>query len=58
MTIMEARDIFVDYYPNLPLAVKKAVKFTFENWDAMKNIPVASVPFEFTVDEALAFLKD
>ncbi|MBQ6006033.1 MAG: HNH endonuclease [Selenomonadaceae bacterium] len=58
MTIMEARDIFVDYYPNLPLAVKKAVKFTFENWDAMKNIPAASVPFEFTVDEALAFLKD
>ena len=58
MTILEARNIFVDYYPNLPLAVKKAVKFTLENWDEMKNIPATSAPFEFTVDEALAFLKD
>ncbi len=57
MNINEARNIFVEYYPNLPLCVKKAVKFTLENWDAMKAIPALPAPFEFTVVESLAFLN-
>ena len=58
MNIKEARNIFVEYYPNLPLAMKKAIKFTLENWDEMRNIPVTPAPFEFSVDSALAFLND
>ncbi|MBR3497884.1 MAG: hypothetical protein IKO05_02695 [Selenomonadaceae bacterium] len=58
MNVEEARNIFAEFYPNLPLAVKKAVKFTLTNWDEMRNIPPAPPPFEFTVDDALAFLND
>lgn len=57
MNVEEARNIFAEFYPNLPLAVKKAVKFTLENWDEMRNIPMAPAPFEFTVVESLAFLN-
>ena len=58
MNVEEARNIFAEFYPNLPLAVKKAVKFTLANWDEMRNIPQAPPPFEFTVDDAPAFLND
>ena len=57
MNINETRNIFVEYYPNLPIAVKKAVKFTLENWVAMKEITAVSAPFEFTAVESLAFLN-
>ena len=57
MNVEEARNIFVEFYSNLPLAVKKAVKFTLTNWDEMKNIPLAPQPFEFTVAEAKSFLQ-
>ena len=57
MNIVEAKEIFTRYYPNLPLAVKHAVKFTLENWDALKETPLENVPITFIVEEALDFLK-
>ena len=57
MDVEEARNIFAKFYPNLPLAVKKAVKFTLANRNEMKNIPLALQPFEFTVAEAKSFLQ-
>ena len=57
MNMLEAKEIFTRYYPNLPLAVKHAVKFTLENWDALKATPLEQEPVTFTVEEALDFLK-
>ena len=58
MNMLEAKEIFDEYYLRLPWKLRSAIRFVMDNCEEFKDVDLEPPPYKFTVAEALNFLRD